>query len=176
MFIGHLPAGYICTTLLFKLKPFRNLSRNKKRIYFLAGMIGSVFPDIDIFYFYFADGKQNVHHSYWTHIPSFWLMILCSHLLLSKIMRNKRTRDIIIFFIANVFIHLLLDTIVGGIFWLYPFSQKMFTLLTVPAKSTSWFFNFLFYWTISIEGALVLLATFVYKLNHFPRKNNGRQL
>ena len=174
MFIGHLPAGYICTTLLFKLKLFRNLTPKKKRIYFLVGMIGSVFPDIDIFYFYLADGKQNEHHSYWTHIPSFWLMILFSHLLLSKIMSNKRTRHLILFFISNVFIHLILDTIAGGIFWLYPFSQKMFTLLTVPVKSTSWLFNFLFYWTITIEGALILLATLVYKRKHLPKKRKGR--
>ncbi len=169
MFIGHLPAGYIWTSLLFKFKVFKNIPLKNKRSAFLAGLIGSIIPDIDILYFYLIDLRQHTHHSYWTHIPFFWLIVFSLLLLYCEIQKDNNIRVVSIVFITNVFIHLILDTIAGGIYWFSPFCKNMIVWCNVPVKSSTWIFNFLFYWTITIEGALVLIATLMYKNKHFPK-------
>lgn len=50
MIIGHAPAGYITSALLF--------SKLKER-----GISGALLPDIDMFYFHFIDHRQHHHHS-----------------------------------------------------------------------------------------------------------------
>ena len=67
MFIGHLPAGYVLT------KTIQNRFHTQRFLW--AGLVASVLPDIDIFYFYFVDNKQSLHHAYWIHIPLYWLLI-----------------------------------------------------------------------------------------------------
>jgi len=175
MFIGHVAAGYIWTKLLLKNRVFNNNDHKQQFIYFWTGILGSFFPDIDIFHFYLIDGRKHLHHSYWTHMPFFWLIALCLLLLISMIRKNKNLRNASIFFISNIFIHLLLDTVAGGIYWLYPFSKGMVTLLEVPVKSTSWIFNFVFFWTSTVEGILIILAALLCRKESFPKINQNNK-
>ena len=148
MFIGHLPSGY----LLYRYckKKWGN-STNKT---LTSALLGSIFPDFDMLYFYLVDNRAHLHHSYWTHIPIYWF--LC-HLLISLILIVKRKclfNLTNIFFIA-IYIHLLLDSMVGGILWLYPFSNNYLSLFIVPAVYEPWVLNFIFHWTFTFEIALV---------------------
>jgi inner membrane protein len=65
MLIAHLPAGYILGTFARNRWPGRSGVM-------AAAMLGSVFPDIDMLYFHFVDGRQTHHHAYITHWPLFW--------------------------------------------------------------------------------------------------------
>ena len=114
--------------------------------------------------------RRHLHHSYWTHTPFFWIIVFCLLLLLSKVRSNKNLRNASIFFISNVIIHLFLDTIAGGIYWLFPFSKSKFVILDVPVKSTSWIFNFVFFWTSTLEGILIIIAAIVCSKESFPNR------
>src|SRR3989338_5106083 len=98
MFIGHLPAGYVLTKTVQK-----NIKTTK---YLFIGLIASVLPDIDILYFYLIDNRQNLHHSYWIHIPFYWLIIAVVTFAIIWLTKKKEYIIASIIFFSNIFLHL----------------------------------------------------------------------
>jgi len=157
LFIGHIPAGYISTKTVFQILPHRYIENIRIQFAMFWGIFGSIFPDLDMFYFYLIDKKQHLHHGYWTHIPFYWLSIILL-IFLIFIACGKRSQIIYLFvFSLNIFIHLFLDTIVGKIRWLYPFSSHDFVFFHVPACHNWWVWNFIFHWTFLFE--IIIVAT-----------------
>jgi LexA-binding, inner membrane-associated putative hydrolase len=154
MFIGHLPAGYILTKTLQK-----KFDTTK---YFLIGLLGSIFPDIDILYFYLIDNRQSLHHGYWIHIPYYWILIAAISLLVFLILKKKDYMIASVIFFSNVILHLFLDTIVGKIEWFYPITNQAYYLFDVPAVYGFWVYNFVFHWTFLIEVGLVVWAIVIF--------------
>ena len=150
MFVGHLPASYILTK---KLQRSFNYSK-----YLWIGLLGGIFPDLDIFYFYLIDYRQTLHHTYWIHTPFDWLIISIIFFTVAHLVKNKKYKMIGVLFFSNIFLHLLLDTIVGGISWLYPISNKSFFLFDVPAVHSWWIYNFIFHWTFLFEATAIIWA------------------
>lgn len=153
MFIAHLPAGYLLTKNLQK--------RFEIDRYLFAGLIGSIFPDFDIPYFFLVDHQQTPHHSYWIHLPFYWMLIPLISLTFLFLSKKKEYLTITIIFLSNVMLHLILDTVVGKIEWLYPLSTKSFAFFEVPSVYHFWFYNFLFHWTFLFEIAIIVWALFV---------------
>lgn len=151
MFIAHVPAGYLVTKSLQK-------KFNTQKALWL-GLFASILPDLDIFYFYFVDERRHHHHSYWLHIPFWWLVIAVFTAVCFFLFKNQKQ---IWFFYAvfflNVFLHLFLDTIVGDILWLYPFSKQMIHFFYVEARFDFWVWNFILHWSFLLEVGLVILA------------------
>ncbi len=161
MFIGHIPAGYISTKTVFQILPNRYIKNIRLQYAIWWGIIGSIFPDFDMFYFYLIDKRQHLHHGYWTHIPFYWS---CIFLLIFSILISYRKLSLTIYlfvFSINIFIHLFLDTIVGKIRWLYPFSSHDFVFFHVPALYNWWVWNFVFHWTFLFEIVIVAIAAFL---------------
>lgn len=50
--------------------------------------------------------------------------------------------------------HLLLDTIVGDIWWLYPYVDTPFALFVVPSLYRPWWLNFVLHWSFMVEVAV----------------------
>lgn len=150
MFIGHLPAGYLLT------KKIQSVLKTDRFLW--VGLLASILPDLDLVYFYFVDNSQYLHHGYWTHIPFYWFVIFSIALLAALLSKKKDYRDIVFIFFASIFMHLLLDTIVGKIQWLYPFSERDMYFFEVPALYGWWVFNFVFHWTFLFEIGLVSWA------------------
>ncbi len=140
MIIGHLPAGYLLTRWLTARAPLR--ARNTK-VLMAAGMLGSVFPDFDMFYFYFIDNRQTHHHLYWTHWPMFWILVLVVSAVLFIALKQRAWLLIACVFVANALVHLMLDTNVGDVWCLAPFVNQSFALFTVPAIYKPWWLNFI---------------------------------
>ncbi|HCU25257.1 MAG TPA: hypothetical protein DF383_09580, partial [Deltaproteobacteria bacterium] len=119
MFVAHLPAGYLGTRAFLRLfkKPAacRGDSSKDKDLtpkFFLAvGLLGSVFPDLDLIYFYTLDHRQHLHHSYWVHIPVYWLAVFGLGWLGCSLFRRPTLVLYFAVFCANVFLHLFLDTL-----------------------------------------------------------------
>ncbi len=149
MFIAHLPAGYILTRWL------QRIFGTKK--YLWIGFVASVFPDIDMLYFYFIDDRQTLHHHYWTHLPLFWLSIGATFFTLGFLFKNRVTLVLTTIVLANVMLHFVLDSVVGGINWLYPLIDHDLFLVTVPATHSFWIWSFVFHWTFLPE--LVITAS-----------------
>ena len=155
MFIAHLPAGYILTKTLQK-----KFDTSK---YLFLGLLGSVIIDFDILYFYLIDNRQNLHHGYWIHIPFYWMIFAVVTILLFLILRKKDYVIASIIFFSNIFLHLLLDTIVGKIQWLYPLTDKGYYLFDVPAVYDFWVWNFVLHWTFLIEVGIVVWAMYLFR-------------
>ena len=143
MFVAHAPAGYLLTRGLRLRAPL------------WLGLLGSVFPDLDMLYFYLLDDRQHLHHSYWTHIPAFWVAMWLTGLALTH-GRARKFRPWVHLFVASVLLHLALDTVCGGIRWLAPLSTDSFRLFRVTTRHGWWVANFLLHWTALFE--VVILA------------------
>ncbi len=165
MFIAHLPAGYLLTRFLQ-----RKLKTTK---YLWIGLLASILPDFDLPYFYLIDHRQTLHHEYWIHLPIFWLSVSFLAVLIFFFTKNRRFLLISTIFLANIFLHLILDTFVAGILWLYPFSHVSLRLFTVPARYPFWGENFAFHWTFLVEIAIILWA-FIVLIKSWRRKGESK--
>jgi len=148
MLTAHLPSGY-CLGKVF----------GWKRWMFGAALIGAVLPDFDLIFFYFVDDRAFHHHEYWVHIPFFWACTAC--LVLSLLWRSQY-RPIALAFFAAIFMHLTLDSLSGGIMWLAPMNDELFSLVTVSATQSHWILSYIFHWTFAFEIAIWGLAAYLY--------------
>lgn len=153
MFIGHLPAAY----LVYKSAAPRALTP----LAFAAGMVGAVFPDIDMLWFYLVDNRQHHHHEYLTHRPMVWLGLLVICMAIARTMRLPQGA-VPVSFCAGGLIHLVCDSYTGSILWLWPFSDWHYALVTVQPTHSHWLLSFLAHWTFKVEIALCMVAAVVW--------------
>lgn len=158
MLTAHAPTGYIIAKLFHVLKP-NNISSKKWAIY---GAISGLLPDLDMLWFYLVDNRQVHHHRYFTHLPIVWFSLLILSYILWKRQQNTYTTISLMFCISACF-HLLLDSIVGDIWWLMPFIDRPFSLFTVPAvyPVSAWHWNFILHWTFVFELAIWAWAIYL---------------
>ncbi len=155
MIIGHLPAGYIFTKLLARKLINKEINL---RVFILVGVIGAILSDLDMFYFYLIDNRQHHHHTYWPHYPTVWLGLLFIFTVWYRFGNNKSTAILGLVFSVNGFLHMLLDSIVGDIWWFAPFVDKSFAVFMVPALYNPWWLNFILHWTFILELLILLWA------------------
>ena len=155
MIIAHLPAGYIASTLLFPRFATDGLTR---KAFLAAGLLGSVAPDLDMFYFYFIDHRAHSHHSYVTHFPIVWLTLLSLSIRWFRRAPRRARPALAVIFTLNGFIHMFLDYIAGNIHWLAPFVNEPYSLFHVAAIHHPWWLNFILHRSFGIELAIVLWA------------------
>jgi len=162
MIIGHLPSGYIASKLLA-----RKISNNRINItVFIAfGMLGGVAPDFDMLYFHIIDNRQHHHHTYWPHFPALWVVLLLLCTIWYRVSSIKRVPIYGLIFSACGFMHLLLDSIVGDVWWFAPFVDKPYALFIVPTLYQPWWLNFILHWSFVLEMIVVLWAIFLWKKN-----------
>jgi hypothetical protein len=161
LIIGHLPAGYIASRLLAVRLAADGVN---ERLFVATGMSGAIAPDLDMLYFYLVDQRQHHHHTYFTHVPIVWAsMLLASVIFWMSAGRNKALAVLAVIFSLNGFIHLLLDSIVGDIWWLAPFVDRPFSLFTVPALYEPWWLNFVLHWSFGLELFLVAWAVLLWR-------------
>jgi inner membrane protein len=153
VFVAHVPAGYLLTSALHDLASRAGASRRRL---LALGIASSVLPDLDLLYFYLVDHRQSHHHTYWSHVPFAWIVVLAPLLVLARRSRPLFTAALVV--AANVFLHLGLDTMAGAILWRYPFSAHPVTLFDVPAGHSWWVWNFVFHWTFALELTIVAAA------------------
>ena len=148
MLTAHLPSGYV-------------LARGWPRqgpVIMAAVLIGAVLPDLDMIWFSFVDHGSIHHHRYWVHIPAFWAVVAVIALPLLRMIGKFHVG---LAFFAAIFLHLVLDSIGGGILWLAPFNDRLISLVTVPAMQSHWILSFILHWTFLLElliwGAALVL-------------------
>lgn len=142
------------------------------------GMAASVLPDLDLFYFYLIDGRQTLHHEYWTHIPIFWVALFGLAVLITPWVRGPgrghKLLGIAFIVSMNALFHLALDTVAGGIAWLYPYSTASYVLVEIPAVHGWWVWNFILHWTFALEIAVCLWAAALFAHERRPLPLVGR--
>ncbi|HXV32257.1 MAG TPA: metal-dependent hydrolase, partial [Sinorhizobium sp.] len=128
MFIAHLPAGYLLTHRIGGQR------RTSSGAAFAVGLTFSILPDFDLLYFYLIDQRQTLHHDYWPHTPLFWLAMAGTFALALRLAGKREYMVLVWVALANVLLHLALDSIAADIRWLYPFSEARFNLVEIPAR------------------------------------------
>lgn len=149
MLTAHLPAGYLMA---------RAFPRNLPGL-MPAVLAGSLLPDLDMLWFHLVDHGTVQHHMYWPHVPLFWLIVAVFCLPMLRHFGLVKTG---LAFLAAVFLHLLLDTVAGGILWLYPFNTTLHYLVEVPASHENWIVSFLLHWTMLLELLIWAAAGWVW--------------
>ena len=147
MITAHLPSGYV----VGRLWP-------KAPLVLPAAVLGGVLPDFDMIWFYLVDDRAFHHHRYWVHIPAFWAVIAIAIVPLAACFSRQNLPAVAVFFTA-IFVHIILDTIAGGILWHWPWSDQMTVLITIPARYDNWLFNFVFHWVFFLEIAIWAAAS-----------------
>lgn len=159
MFVAHLPAGYILTRRLIDGAPKAEIPQQSL---LALGLVSAILPDLDLLYFYLIDHRQTLHHLYWTHLPLIWLGPAIGSLLICAWVKNRLLTLAASVFYGNIFLHLLLDTAVGNMFWLYPFFTESFSLFEVTARHGWWVWNYILHWSFGLELAICAWAVTVY--------------
>ena len=160
MIIGHAPSGYILAYYLRKQFAGRGL---KVSSFFGAGVIGALIPDVDMIYFHLVDNRQHHHHSYFTHYPILWLGLLSLSMIWLRANKTSKNASLTFVFCLGGFLHLILDSIVGAIWWFAPFMDKSFAMFTVPSLYKPWWLNFILHWSFGIELLFWFWAIYLYR-------------
>jgi inner membrane protein len=156
VFIAHLPAGYLATGLILSRQ---RVAQPVRRRLLALGMIASVLPDLDLLWFYFVDDRRQVHHAYLPHLPLAWIALFAAAALVLRACGVGRTAWVaMLVFASNILLHVLLDTVAGGIRWLWPFCHAEFAMSHVEARYQPWVLNFVLHWTFALELALLAAA------------------
>ena len=141
MLTAHLPSGYVLAHGFGKHMPWG----------LPVALTGAVLPDLDMLFFYFVDDRAIHHHRYWVHVPAFWVTVAAVGLPVLAWLGQVR---LALMFFAGVFLHLLLDTVGGGIMWAAPFDTTLYSLVTVPPVQAHWIASFILHWTFLAELAI----------------------
>lgn len=149
MLTAHTPSGYIVARLVRRPIPYL----------MPAALIGANFPDLDMFWFHLVAHRAVHHHMYWPHIPLVWAIIAAVVL---PVLRYLGFLSTGLIFFGTVFLHLALDSIVGGILWAYPFSDTLFTLVVIPPTYSNWVLSFVLHWTFLLEIAIWVVAIWLW--------------
>ncbi len=158
MFFAHLPAGYIISQVTEK--KFGATVSSRKIM--AMSLVGSIAPDLDLIYFYLISARTMTHHAYLPHIPLFWIIVFLLLLMTNLITYSKERILLSTLFIINVFVHLILDTVVGGVIWLYPFKTEYVSFFVINARYDWWVLNYLLNWTFVFEIGIIAMAGIIY--------------
>jgi inner membrane protein len=160
MFIAHLPVGYLASRVIYSTLKLPGIG---VRRFVTCGICGSIAPDLDLFYFYLIDDRQHNHRSYWTHYPSVWICLILISLIFCYSKRWRARACLMVIFTFNGFIHTVLDSIAGDIYWFAPFVHGAYSLVTVPARYEPWWLNFILHWTFWVEMIIVMWSILAWR-------------
>ena len=151
MLTAHLPSGYVLSSYLLE-----RLRRAPAKASWLlaAGVLGGIAPDFDMLYFHFVDMGMKHHHRYPSHWPLLWLCLLAVALLWTRCRRRAPGGWLLLAFSLGGMLHVLLDTLAGDIWWLAPFVDQRYSLVTVTARYKPWWLNFVIHWVFLVELAI----------------------
>jgi hypothetical protein len=167
MIIAHIPAGYLVSMFLFpRWRASFGVVRTR---FFAAGIAGAMAPDLDMLYFHLVDHRQHHHHTYFSHFPSFWALLFLLSVAWLYIAKVKSTPALAVLFTLNGLLHMVLDSVVGDIWWLAPLDGKPFSFAIVPALYQPWWLNFLLHWSFLLELGLAAWAFALWR-----RQRQGR--
>ncbi|MBK6466105.1 MAG: metal-dependent hydrolase [Rhodobacter sp.] len=149
MLTAHLPSGYVLARAV----------RRPVAALLPVALLGAVLPDLDMIWFHLVDGGSVHHHHYWPHLPAVWGAVALVSL---PLLNLKGWLAPGLVFFAAIAMHLILDTIAGGINWSWPAGDQLFAAVTVPAAYSHWIVSFILHWTFALELAVWAMAFWLY--------------
>lgn len=87
---------------------------------------------------------------------------MTASLFCSRATKYTRYSFVVLVFGAAGMVHMLLDSIVGDIWWFAPWVDASYSLFTVPARFDYWWLNFIFHWSFILEITICVCAYYVW--------------
>jgi hypothetical protein len=129
---GHFAAGYLTTrlTIASLIATFPQGSEPK---FWAIGLIASVLPDLDEFIvFYkvkrFTGDNKVVHRKFISHAPLLHLAIGSVALLVSTVLGSQDWQLYSILYVVGTWTHFVFDSFGYGILWLWPFTNRLYSV------------------------------------------------
>ncbi len=113
------------------------------------------------------DQRQTHHHKYFTHWPLFWLILIaCSAVWIRYASRAKFGLVALTFALGGL-LHMVLDSVVGDIWWFAPFVDEPYSMFTVQARVQPWWLNFIVHGSFVAELVICAWAVVIYRRRGF---------
>lgn len=126
-------------------------------------MLGAIAPDFDLAYLHLIDHGQVHHHRYFTHWPITWLSLTVISAYAFVMSKRKGLALPALLFGLGGFSHMLLDSLVGDIWWFAPFLDRPFSIARVAALYQPWWLNFVLHWSFAVELLICAWALMLYR-------------
>lgn len=157
MIFSHAPLGFIITYSTSKIWKEKLTKRETFWIFFI-GILFSIFPDVDLFYYYFISSGET-HRALITHTPFLYILLSLVVFLIGFIFKRSFVKLVALVVLLTSFSHLLLDSLGSGIAWLYPYNDLLYGFLSFSFLSEGFYGQYLFAIVYSLE--LLFILTFL---------------
>ena len=157
--LAHPAAGYLITAFWESNvnKPDR-FGLESWQLY-CVGFVAASLPDVDMVYQLIFDPREVSHRLYWSHTPIYWLAIFLLVLSFLSFFGKKVHLYLARFVSVQVFAHLVLDSVVGGLRWFFPWSAQRYGLVpSLPGPYAERHLRILFHWTFLFEVVIIVAA------------------
>jgi hypothetical protein len=156
MIFSHLPAGFI-TTYATKKVWRKGLTKRQTFWIFVIGTLAGILPDVDVLYYYV--GSELSHREIITHTPILYAVISLVLFLFGYFAKNRFVKSAGCVVLFSTIVHLVLDSTTAGVLWLFPFSKRLYGMLSIPFLGQGFYSQHLFVFTLSLE-LLIFLVLF----------------
>ncbi len=143
VFPGHIAGGYLATKAILALAHVA-LTPGQTTALIAIGTIAGDAPDMDILFYFLhhryspsTEKKRESHRTYITHAPLFWLVISAAIAGAGWIADSAFTELLGAVILGGTWSHFFFDSFEYGIRWLWPFSDKRFTMREVDEPQIS---------------------------------------
>lgn len=142
---------------LFVAKRFdKNYHKTDKMLIWIAAILGSIFPDVDIPYIVFVNPLAK-HREIITHSIFLHLLILSIGLFILNLKNFKKLyKQIVLAFFAGSFFHLLADLLVDKVYLFRPISRTPVMFRLFPLNKSDGFLGYMRSPFILLELTLIL--------------------
>ncbi len=157
MLIAHGPLGYLIAYASQRYwQPL--VAKPQHKLVFWAAAIGGIFPDIDLFYFYFINSSVS-HRQLLTHsFLTYGLVLLIALLWLRFIPYLKIAAICLLFFTLGAISHICADMFIGMAAGLAPMSNVIFGLISIPWYRDSVFIQYNLATNFTAELVIIMVA------------------
>lgn len=171
MVFAHGPGSFIAAHTTKKWWAKDISEAFQKKLLILSAILGAA-VDLDMLFVWFFDGR-NSHREFLTHTPILYVFITVIILGFGAVLKNKKVFAIgKVFFVATI-THIILDSLFGGIMWLFPFSDEFYGLMLFDSLANSLYGVYSLFINYSLEALFFALAG-VIVLRHFTKRKTKK--
>lgn len=167
MLIAHGPLGYIIAEATKRFWKSGIITQRRTRWVLLVGLIGGMFPDIDLFFFYLIDASQS-HRQLITHSLLIYSAVSLLGITVLRFTRFKYAGALLFAFGVGTMSHVLTDMIVGMTVWLAPITFQLAGLMSFEWYRESIFIRYSHVTGIGIELLIIACALYIWIRQYRP--------
>lgn len=154
MIFVHAPAGFLTAWLTRRFWQKENLSKKQTIVLYGLTILGGLFPDVDLFYYYLVDASAS-HREFFTHSILFYCLLFVLFYFWAWYRKSAYGKTAIGLFILGCLSHLFLDSL-GILALFYPLTSQTFGWSQVE-----WFVNSILgrnFFAVNYSGEVIIIC------------------